>query len=64
MKKKFRDIVVDGEKYAWQAKADPDFGAVLKIWHNKKVILNKKIVGELMIPSYVAEVIKNLKGGT
>lgn len=38
MRKKYRDITVDGKQYAWMFK-----GSELKIWHNKKLIchLNK-----------------------
>jgi hypothetical protein len=38
MKKKFRDITVDGVLYAWMMK-----GTYLKIWLNKKVIFEEQV---------------------
>ena len=37
MKKKYRDIVVDGEDYAWMTK-----GPSVTIWKDKKVIFNSQ----------------------
>jgi hypothetical protein len=39
MKKKYRDIVVDGEKYAWSVEPNcDDGGCIIKIWKNKKIL--------------------------
>ena len=61
MKKKYRDITVDGVKYAWSCNS-----YYVTIWKDKKIILhhNADILlkkGEADVtPKYVAELIKNL----
>jgi hypothetical protein len=42
MKKKYRDIVVGGKKYAWQC-YEVDGILFLKIWLDKKVIYDKDV---------------------
>jgi len=46
MKKKFRDITVDGVLYAWMVK-----GTFLKIWLNKKVIFEEQVKDVNDIPT-------------
>ena len=55
MKKKYRDITVDGKKYAWMVRN----GTELVIWYNK-VILSTSDVStiNLVTPKYVSELIK------
>lgn len=58
-KKKFRDIVVDGVKYAWGVKSSWYSGSLLRIWKDKKVIIEESCYrGSGMKPSMVAEKIK------
>ena len=46
-RKKYRDIVIDGENWAWMFNAaldsdgDPYGTQTLKIWRNKKLVLEK-----------------------
>ena len=64
-KKKYRDIVVDGVKYAWMVRGYYD-GSTLKVWKDKKVLfvldvdydLFKDIYGTKVKPSLVAKKIK------
>lgn len=62
MKKKYREIVVDGITYAWSIKndCDGDGGNMVTIWENKKPI--KEILvydGTIEItPSIVEKMIK------
>ena len=44
MKKKFKEIVLDGKKYGWIVKDD---GNILRIYEDKKIIYEKAIVGEI-----------------
>ena len=44
MKKKFKEIVLDGKKYGWIVKSD---GRILRIYEDKKIIYEKEIVGEI-----------------
>ncbi len=59
MKKKHRDIVVNGLLYAWSYQPNDDKqdgGGELKIWKNKKVIFKSEIECDVNIKhSYVAE---------
>lgn len=43
MKKKYRDIIVDGEKWAWNFYAKGEFGDFqsITIWKDKKTIFSK-----------------------
>ena len=60
MKKKFRDIVVDDVKYAWQARADDDYPARIKIWKNKKVIIEGALSdGFEVTPKIISEIIED-----
>ena len=44
MKKKFKEIVIDGKKYGWIVKSD---GNILRIYEDKKIIYEKAIVEEI-----------------
>jgi uroporphyrinogen-III decarboxylase len=55
MKKKYRDITVDGVKYAWMVSN----GDTLTIWKDKKVIGNIDVTHCTVTPKIVAEAIKN-----
>lgn len=44
MKKKFKEIVLDGKKYGWIVKSD---GNILRIYEDKKIIYEKAVVGEI-----------------
>ena len=44
MKKKFKEIDIDGQKYGWIVKDD---GNILRIYKDKKIIYEKAIVGEI-----------------
>lgn len=54
MKKKYRNITVDGKQYAWMVR-----DGELIIWYNK-VILSSSDVSEIdsLTPKYVSEMIK------
>jgi hypothetical protein len=63
-KKKFRDIVVDGVKYAWSIQ-DYWEGHTLKVWKDKKILFELSdgeygdTIGEYPVkPSLVARKIK------
>ena len=43
MKKKFRNITVDGKEYAWMSKLVDGQHLTLKIWYDKKVIYEKPV---------------------
>jgi len=59
MKKKFREIVVDGENYTWRVDSSWDVTTV-KIWKDKKVIINHEVYGfDQVTPKHIAEMIKN-----
>jgi hypothetical protein len=64
MKKRFREITVDGEKYGWcvnSVNCDGDGGKMLKIFRNKKLIYEDLFGGDLVItPKGVADAIKIL----
>lgn len=61
MKKRFRNIIVNGKIYSWnvQPNSDPyEGGGTLKLWKRKKVIYETGIESDQTItPSYVAELI-------
>jgi len=44
VKKKFKEIVLDGKKYGWIVKSD---GNILRIYEDKKIIYEKAVVGEI-----------------
>jgi hypothetical protein len=46
MKKKFKEIDIDGQKYGWIIKNDKD-GNLLRIYKDKKIIYEKVIIGEV-----------------
>lgn len=64
MKKKHRDIVVDGKKFAWTFtgfNCDGDGSSNLRIWFNKREIYHELISGDIQVtPKYVRNVIDNL----
>ena len=43
MKKKFKEIIIDGQKYGWIVKSDN----ILRIYKDKKIIYEKEVVGEI-----------------
>jgi len=63
MKKKYRDIVVGGEKYAWRAQEDDDYPSRVKIWKDKKVIFESALSEvDQVTPKIVADIISVLEG--
>lgn len=66
-KKKYRDIVVDGVKYAWMVRGYYD-GSSLKVWKDKKELfvldvdydLFRDTLDTKVKPSLVAEKIKDI----
>lgn len=54
MKKKYRDIIVDGVKYGWIVK-----GESLSIWLGKKMVYCENVNSKIL-PSMVADKIKEL----
>jgi len=57
MKKKHRDIIVNGLPYAWTYQQSEQ-GGELKIWKNKKVIYKSQVESTVSVtPAYVAELI-------
>lgn len=64
MKKKYRNITVDGVVYAWKADYDKwaDFNVCsVRIWKDKKVIIYKDIPNEFstITPKVISDIIKN-----
>jgi hypothetical protein len=57
MKKKYRDITVDGVKYAWMTSYD-----TLTIWKDKKVIKTEDVTHCTVTPKMVAEIIQKING--
>lgn len=55
-KKKYRDIVVDGVKYAWTTK---NMGNTVVIWKDKKVLFEIDTETHPITPSYIREIIKD-----
>jgi hypothetical protein len=53
MKKKHRDITVDGVKYGWTVTYD-----TLSIWKDKKIILTEDVTHCTVTPGVVADIIK------
>ena len=62
MKKKHRDITVEGVKYAWTVTTNEYYNLV-KICHNKKVVHEEKSPNPALIiaPGFVKEVILEYK---
>lgn len=63
MKKKHRDITVEGKKYAWTVKddVDGDGSNELKIWFDKKVVYETLIPGHVIItPKMIQKKIVNI----
>ena len=57
MKKKYRDIEVNGEEYAWAVQDGCDT-CTLKIWKDKKVLIEDVDIADMTItPSMVKEII-------
>ena len=58
MKKKYRNIVVNGKTYAWNI--IPRYNGIsVRIWEDKKIIYNEFILGRNTItPKFIAEKIK------
>lgn len=57
MKKKFRELNLDGHKYGWIVKDDDD-GNSLRIYKDKKIIYDEVISGDIDItPKIVADII-------
>jgi hypothetical protein len=60
MKKKFREITVDGKKYGWTLHndCDGDGGNCIEIWYNKKIIHKQLISGDIQItPKIISNII-------
>jgi hypothetical protein len=64
MKKKFRDIVVEGKQYGWSVghkNCDGDGNCKLTIWHDKKIIYNGVIQEDIQVtPLYIKDFINSL----
>lgn len=61
MKKKYRDITVNGKKYAWavsNSNADDGDDSILKIWCNK-IVIWQELINQEITPKIVSEIIKN-----
>jgi hypothetical protein len=60
MKKKHRDIVVNGKKFAWTTtgfNCDGDGSFNLRIWFNKQEIYHELVGGIQVTPKYVRNII-------
>jgi len=55
MKKKYRNITVNGEEYAWMVKWD-----TLTIWKDKKVVKRENVEHCVVTPQIVADCIKEM----
>ena len=56
MKKKYRDIVVDGKEYAWKV----DFHGIT-IWYDKEIIYcDMKYYTKMVTPKEIENIIKSL----
>lgn len=55
MKKKYRDITVDGVQYAWMTSY-----SVLTIWKDKKVVKTVDVTHITVTPAIVADAIKSM----
>lgn len=63
MKKRHRDITVNGKKYAWTVKndVDGDGGNLVKIFYNKKIKFERLIPGNITLtPKYISKAIGGL----
>ena len=62
MKKKYRNITVEGKKYAWMIKANYDGVRNLIIWENKIKVNDSIIPGKIkeITPKIVSDIIKCL----
>ena len=61
MKKKFREIVVDGKNYAWSARKHGDGGMLVKIWKDKKIIYEEHLSYDSMTPHFISLIIADLE---
>lgn len=64
MKKKFREIEVDGEEYAWRVASHVDDANLpynkLTVWEDKKILFTKDYKdGEAVTPKTVSNEIRN-----
>jgi len=58
MKKKFREITVNGQVFGWMAKCGDD-SHYLTIWKNKQIVCQEDVAGiEEITPSFVSLFIK------
>ena len=60
MKKKLRDIVVNGKEYKWSVahpNCDGDGNCLLRIYYNKKLI-HKELTGKQITPKYIRELVE------
>lgn len=61
MKKRYRNIIIDGISYSWSYKVNGDRyegGGMLKIWKNKKIVFERWCHCDVIVtPSYIAELI-------
>tara|TARA_R110000765_G_scaffold7963_8_gene26142 strand:+ start:85 stop:258 length:174 start_codon:yes stop_codon:yes gene_type:complete len=53
MKKKYRDIEVNGQQYAWKA-----YGSDYKIWKNKKVVKEGESNTDVILPMHIRGIIE------
>lgn len=63
MKKKFRNITVNGKKYGWTTRGncDGDYNTALYIWFNKKIIYTEIVKGGIDVtPGFVKSIIENM----
>jgi len=62
MKKKYRDITVNGVKYAWSYNDRSGYGHTVKsfvtIWKNKKMIMQNDIEHHKVTPKIVSDMIE------
>lgn len=61
MKKKHRDITVDGKQYGWRVKRNSRVENEVTIWKDKKVIFNQVMRSDDIRPANIAEKIKELE---
>jgi len=61
MKKKHRDITVEGVKYAWTVNSDNHYYHNVKIWLDKKVIYEVKVDDDVITPKMVKDIINSYK---
>jgi hypothetical protein len=60
MKKKHRNITVEGVQYAWSIGGnDYDIGSTkVNIWRDKKIIISASLFDEEITPKQIADIIK------